>query len=48
MRAYYNLAWSLDLSNNDIQEINKTDLALYSNLEVLDLSRNKINTFQGS
>ena len=38
---------SLDLSNNDIQQINKTDLALYSNLEVLDLSRNKINTFQG-
>ena len=37
-----------DLSNNDVKEINNTDLSLYSNLEVLDLSRNKINSFQGN
>ena len=37
----------LDLSNNDIQQINRTELSHYNNLEVLDLSRNRITTFEG-
>ena len=37
----------LDLSNNDIQQINRTELSQYNNLLVLDLSRNRITTFEG-
>lgn len=37
----------LDLSNNDIQEINRTELIKYDQLEHLDLSRNIIISFEG-
>ena len=37
----------LDLSNNDIRHINRTEFSQYNNLEVLDLSRNRITTFEG-
>ena len=37
-----------DLSNNDIQEINRTELSQYRNLEYLDLSRNRIISFEGN
>ena len=36
-----------DLSNNDIQEINRTELIKYDQLEHLDLSRNIITSFEG-
>ena len=38
---------SLDISNNDIQEINRTEVAYYSELEILDLSKNRISSFDG-
>ena len=37
-----------DLSSNDIQEVNRTDLSHYMNLENLDLSKNRIITFEGN
>jgi len=39
---------SLDLSSNDILAVNETEIAFYSDLQVLDLSRNKITRFEGS
>eukprot|EP00092_Neocalanus_flemingeri_P010605 GFUD01011424.1.p1 GENE.GFUD01011424.1~~GFUD01011424.1.p1 ORF type:complete len:1305 (-),score=340.61 GFUD01011424.1:343-4257(-) len=38
---------SLDLSSNDIQSVNQTEISLYPQLQILDLSRNKISRLDG-